>query len=668
MSPIDQARRYVAKIPGAIAGSGGHDQTYTVATALVHGFALSEFDAWQLLQEYNSTCQPPWNKSELRHKLQSAINPTSPHQKNRGYLLTIKSLNYDRGNRNSQPSSIGGQFAPAKPATAAKRYPTVKMKLPEPIADGTRKLLETCFGENDGVCIVAATLKEQTDGTFKEEPDGYGLTMPNSKWLKKLDQHNGNPNGIFKSSDKCGIYIRINAMDVNGKGNDKDVISFRHVLVEFDKLDIDEQYGLIVTSNLPCAAIISSGGKSVHAWINVNAQNFEQWRERKDFIYAYLSANGIDPKNKNPSRLSRLPNCERFSKRQELLALNIGAANWDEWIEQQQESPLPEIVCASDFIERDIQKPPQVIHGILYQGAKMVVGGASKSMKTWNLLGLALAISAGKPWLSFPTTPGRVLFVNFELFDFDWQDRIKAASLNRNDINLDNLDLLNLRGFAASFEILLPQLLAQLKNKKYILIIFDPTYKLYAEGTDENSAKDIAMLLNAFERFCVKTGAALAYAAHFSKGNQSSKNSTDRMSGSGVFSRDPDAIITLTDLQEEKTFRVDITLRSFAPVEGFAVRWKYPAFEIDQTIDANELKEPENRGRKKSVPDDDVYKLLPSEGLSAKDFEKLACSKLNISSRTFASIRAALKKDDRILLSKIDNKWKPIVKEDVEPF
>lgn len=44
---------------------------------------------------------------------------------------------------------------------------------------------------------------------------------------------------------------------------------------------------------------------------------------------------------------------------------------------------------------------------------------------------------------------------------------------------------------------------------------------------------------------------ALVYADHFSKGNQAGKKAIDRISGSGVTARDPDAIVTITELEDE---------------------------------------------------------------------------------------------------------------------
>lgn len=81
-----RASRYLAKMPPAVSGSGGHNSTFKAACALVHGFALDQETAVRLLvEEYNPTCDPPWTEHELRHKVRSAEKPQS--NRPRGYLL-----------------------------------------------------------------------------------------------------------------------------------------------------------------------------------------------------------------------------------------------------------------------------------------------------------------------------------------------------------------------------------------------------------------------------------------------------------------------------------------------------------------------------------------------------------------------------------------------------
>ena len=72
-SIVERARKYLAKIPPAVSGQGGHDATFHAACVLCLGFNLGVDDAYGLLSEWNQGCQPPWNERELRHKLDDAM-------------------------------------------------------------------------------------------------------------------------------------------------------------------------------------------------------------------------------------------------------------------------------------------------------------------------------------------------------------------------------------------------------------------------------------------------------------------------------------------------------------------------------------------------------------------------------------------------------------------
>lgn len=82
---IPRASAYLARVPAAISGAGGHDATFKAAIALVQGFDMAPEQALPLLQEWNRGCQPPWSDADLRHKLVDAdkVKSTKP----RGYLL-----------------------------------------------------------------------------------------------------------------------------------------------------------------------------------------------------------------------------------------------------------------------------------------------------------------------------------------------------------------------------------------------------------------------------------------------------------------------------------------------------------------------------------------------------------------------------------------------------
>ena len=68
----ERARKYLAAIPPAVAGSHGDATTFRVCCRLVRGFALCDEDALALLSEWNRTCTPPWSEEELRAKLEGA--------------------------------------------------------------------------------------------------------------------------------------------------------------------------------------------------------------------------------------------------------------------------------------------------------------------------------------------------------------------------------------------------------------------------------------------------------------------------------------------------------------------------------------------------------------------------------------------------------------------
>jgi putative DNA primase/helicase len=81
---VSRASAYLAKVPPAVAGKGGHNQTFHAACILVQGFGLSIDQARTLLQNWNQSCVPPWSPAELEHKLLDASK--ADDDRPRGYL------------------------------------------------------------------------------------------------------------------------------------------------------------------------------------------------------------------------------------------------------------------------------------------------------------------------------------------------------------------------------------------------------------------------------------------------------------------------------------------------------------------------------------------------------------------------------------------------------
>ena len=226
-----------------------------------------------------------------------------------------------------------------------------------------------------------------------------------------------------------------------------------------------------------------------------------------------------------------------------------GTENW----------PAP--VDALGLLANPPPRPKELIEGVLNYGEKMLLGGASKVGKTWLALDAAVSVACGVPWLGYKTHKARVLFVNLELTDWAIADRVGWICKQKGvTLEPDALALLNLRGWDVNMSLLAPKL-AELAGERFGLIIPDPVYKTLGDR-DENSAGDIAGLLRLLEEVIRETGAAVLFTHHFNKGLAAGKQELDRFSGSGVWARDPDVLLSVQPHQEEGCLILEGTIRN----------------------------------------------------------------------------------------------------------
>lgn len=365
----------------------------------------------------------------------------------------------------------------------------------------------------------------------------------------------GNVVGDWNAAN--GAWIRINPLSGTGvKGSD--VTSLRHVLVESDAMDPARQVAMIREFMLPCAAIVSSAGKSVHAIVRVDAPSKREYDRRVEFLFKWLKGRGyeVDSQNRNPGRLSRMPGVTRSGRRQMLLGTNEGLPTWEAWEEWAigADDGLPDMEPLASVWDDLPPLSEPLIDGVLRRGHKLLLAGPSKAGKSYALIELAIGIAEGREWLGWQCRRGKVLYVNLELDRASCLHRFRDvyAALGWEPDHLGSIDVWNLRGHAAGMRKIAPRLIHRAAKRGYDLVIIDPIYKVI-EG-DENSAGDMARFCNAFDEIATSLGCAVAYCHHHSKGYQGQKRSMDRASGSGVFARDPDALLDLSplDVDEEE--------------------------------------------------------------------------------------------------------------------
>ena len=371
--------------------------------------------------------------------------------------------------------------------------------------------------------------------------------------IGELDACGGDVGKVMGDCDpEIGAWICFNPVDGTGR-KDANVTSYRYALVECDNMEPGKQLAAIHQMELPCAALVYSGGKSIHAIVRVNAPDYAEYRKRVDHLYATCQKNGLtlDQQNRNPSRLSRMPGILRAGQKQALLETNVGKSCWEDWCDWVEActDDLPDTECLADDWDDLPPLADALISGVLRQGHKMLLAGPSKAGKSFALIELCIAIAEGKTWLGrFSCAQGRVLYINLELDRPSCLHRFKDVytAMGLAPDNLRNIDIWNLRGASVPMDKLAPKLIRRAGKKGYTAVILDPIYKVITG--DENSADQMAKFCNQFDVVCRALDCAVIYCHHHSKGAQGGKRSMDRASGSGVFARDPDAMLDMTEL------------------------------------------------------------------------------------------------------------------------
>ena len=411
------------------------------------------------------------------------------------------------------------------------------------------KYLETLFDSTENVGYVTETwLKDE-----KYLPTKGCCDRTAGQLIEDLSKCNDDIGSVLGDyNPEAGAWIRFNPLDGNGV-KDANITDYRFALVESDNCDIDKQNAIIRELELPVAALVYSGGKSVHAIVRVDAADYTEYRKRVDYLYDVCKKNGLEPdrQNRNPSRLSRMPGVIRNGKKQCLIDTNIGKATWAEWVDWIEgiNDDLPEPENLADYWDNLPELSPPLIDGVLRQGHKMLIAGPSKAGKSYALIEMCIAIAEGQRWLGFKCAQGKVLYINLEVDRASCLHRFKDvySAMRLPPSGFNNIDIWNLRGKAVPMDKLAPKIIRRASKKGYIAIIIDPIYKIITG--DENSAEQMSHFCNQFDKVCNELGCAVIYCHHHSKGVQGDKRSMDRASGSGVFARDPDALIDLAELE-----------------------------------------------------------------------------------------------------------------------
>lgn len=590
MSELDTIRQAMAQMN---ASQLNHEEILKVAAvAKENGIGMDEFSSW-----FGKTRKV---RPELMRKQWESIRSNSANPAGIGSLVVLcraQGGRIDPGPRDNDPGhalSWDAMLTVPEAGTIVRTEWIQDEALPTepgPEWDGKndlRRYLQAVFTGEDKVGYVV----DSYDFEGKRAPKKGVWDRTAGELIEAINRATDLTFVIGDWDAEVGAWIRFNPLD-GVDCRDANVTSFRHALVECDTLPIERQYAIIRQLELPLSALVFSGGKSLHGIVKIDAADFKEYQKRVDFLYGICEKNGlvIDRKNRNPSRLSRLPGVTRNGRRQWLIATNTGRSDWADWADwvAGQNDDLPEFETLADYFHNPPKMADSLIAGVLRQGDKMLMSGPSKAGKSFAMLELAIAIAEGSEWLGWQCAQGRVLYVNLELNRASCYHRLIAVydRLGLPPRHIDEVDVWNLRGKAMPMTELAPRLIHRALKRKYIAILIDPIYKVITG--DENAADQMAKFCNQFDKVCYELGAAVIYCHHHSKGSQGQKRAADRASGSGVFARDPDAQLDLIELIVSDACRNQLVNRReceamAAKLDGLYPSWREQCGEDDAIV------------------------------------------------------------------------------------
>ena len=193
------------------------------------------------------------------------------------------------------------------------------LSIPWPAADWRKdlaKLLEATFDADESISFKVSNTPDTTEEVVSNI---IGQDDSIKKIMKSLDS----PEGAL---------LCINAVK-GGEDAADESWRYRYAVVDNPKMSLAKQLAYFKALNLPCAALVNTGANSVQAWIKIFANDEEEYYERVDFLFKTLDSQGfkVDPSNRNPHMMVRMPGVLRGGKQQYLIGLEQGAKNFKEW-------------------------------------------------------------------------------------------------------------------------------------------------------------------------------------------------------------------------------------------------------------------------------------------------------------------------------------------------
>lgn len=333
---VEQCRDWLLlKCEPSISGAGGHNAALRAACVIVGGFDLHGGMAESLFSEWNGRCSPPWSVRELAHKLRSAEKKAGEQEL--GYLVWRRgSGDWKREEKVGSPKWEDVREAEKHEQRRAMAYDAGSLKrvvdaagvgevsrewlrersAVDPERVGPEAFLEGLYAQGERI-LVFTSFKSQ-GGFCYEVGSGWwemGRTQAEKNVkLQEAPDRSWKEGVWFLAQPVRGNWL---AEKVLGRGrvdkhwtrrSGENVTAWRYMVIESDEPGIEAEWmRFLVLLPLPIVALYTSGGRSVHALVRVDAGSKAEWDAFRDVVKPLLVKCGADRGVFSAVRLTRLP-------------------------------------------------------------------------------------------------------------------------------------------------------------------------------------------------------------------------------------------------------------------------------------------------------------------------------------------------------------------------
>lgn len=329
----------------------GHPQdsqglVFQVANTLVHGFDLGASRGLALLTEYCGRSDKPWTAAELDHKIREAVKAPQKHKAGglARWILREKGIRvFTRGEHAGKRVAFEPRFSAPNRLQFDLEKLRFEVRDVNPMVDekwlaevspvdvsscSTAGFLEAMYGPDERV-LIFTDFYSQGQFIYWCGRGGFRLARRQGVPAVRSELPAGGPDGVWFLCQPVSGEWKLNPRSLDVRGNAKMsrrseevVTSWRYLVLESDDAPAELWIRLLAKLPLPIAAIYTSGGRSIHALVKIDAESKDYWDRYKALVVPILSLLGADAAAITAVRLTRLPGCMRGGRMQQLLYLD----------------------------------------------------------------------------------------------------------------------------------------------------------------------------------------------------------------------------------------------------------------------------------------------------------------------------------------------------------